>query len=195
MLGCCFIAAITQWCFYQRLPATATSILLFLLLSLGSYVTPLLARQRGWKLSRRKRFTRNQEPLWVLLWANKLPAATPLRSAPHPATRLCRNHAAGFWTPPQHVSFILCTWRRLMFSTSCPSTKRLRRGSTGKPSSLVVYETQFNERNLHLCFQRLGACCFGRHPVCRIFFKHFVHMLLFICGASISQDRYRSRTV
>lgn len=56
-----------------------------------------------------------------------------------------------------------------MFSTSCPSTKRLRRGSTGKPSSLVVYETQFNERNLHLCFQRLGACCFGRHPVCRIF--------------------------
>lgn len=129
----------------------------------------ITSEAKGMKTVKAQTFTRNQEPLWVLLWANKLPAATPLRSAPHPATRLCRNHAAGFWTPSQHVSFILCTWRCLMFSTSCLSTKRLRRGSTGKPSSLVVYETQFNERNLHLCFQRLGACCFGRHPVCRIF--------------------------
>lgn len=39
------------------------------------------------------------------------------------------------------------------------------------------YETQLNGRNLHLCFQRLGACRIGRHPVCRIFFFFFSSIL------------------
>lgn len=39
---------------------------------------------------------RPQEPLWVLIWLKKLLAATPLRSVPHPVTKLHLNHAADF---------------------------------------------------------------------------------------------------
>lgn len=43
---------------------------------------------------------RPQEPLWYLIWVKKLPAATPLRSVPHPAAKLHLNHAADFVRGP-----------------------------------------------------------------------------------------------
>lgn len=108
---------------------------------------------------------RPQEPLWVLIWVKKLPAAMPLRSVPHPAAKLHLNHAADFdRCPNMWFSFVHLTLPDVFQVVS------LRKEVAERFRWQEIFFSGLklcNNPSVRLCFQQLGTCCIRLYPVRR----------------------------